>query len=210
MPRSTGEDKIWFLTEKSRSCSLYGWLGVILEVKVSWQYIQYIQWIPLWSPVVYSAGEMWLFLHKLLRSVVVCCLLQTPGAIGDAAGHPNKCPWALLSSDPVAEQPAQQSHWESPVAPKEQPLLHTSCVSHCQGLASSVQALPQPPHFVFKVWDFLSISHYILYYIKLLPRDCRLTSKQYSCVGMLTATGEKILMKEPFLADGFLIQKSAL
>lgn len=57
-----------------------------------------------------------------------------------------------------SSQPSR-AHWESPVAPKEQP-LHTACVSHCQGLASSMQALPQPPQFVFKEWDFLRLSSF--------------------------------------------------
>lgn len=78
---------------------------------------------------MYSAGKMWLFLHELLRSVVVRCLLQAPGAIGDAAGHPNKYPWSLLSSDPLAEQPAQKSPLGIPNGTKRAATPHILCLT---------------------------------------------------------------------------------
>lgn len=108
------------------------------------------------------------------------CILQAPGAIGGTGRHPQSiCSHCFPLTLWQSSQPSR-AHWESPMAPKEQP-LHTSCVSHCLGLGLSVQALP-----VFKEWDFW----------RLLLRHCHLTSKQYSCVGMLRATGKKIFMKD--------------
>lgn len=78
---------------------------------------------------MYSAGKMWVFLHEFLRSVVVCCLLQAPGAIGDAAEHPNKTLWSLLSSDPLAEQPAQQSPLRIPSGTKRAATPHSLCLT---------------------------------------------------------------------------------